>query len=287
MFQLLNNTKQKIIFAFEYRRLIRYDDEITYYHKQVLKEYIEEEKRVLNHIQNNMKYLDEYLSKIHTKNKDLSIYQDIFIDINPNKIDLSIKDNFNKEDLKSSTKLNQYKAIIEKKISIINRDISDIRDKIYLLEKNKEEVKRYFQLISTLIEKQYRPIRIVKNKKGDRYVLTEVVNNTSFVRIGLFDINNELSLINRLDATKKDNDCLHICDIWIDEKQRNYGNGSILLEEFLSMAKDMGYTQITGRLAGIDLEHFDLLNHFYKKHGFEVEFCSIGGEIKKIFPPTN
>jgi len=66
--------------------------------------------------------------------------------------------------------------------------------------------------------------------------------------------------------------------------EENIGNGSILLNALICCAKSLGYYSIIGWLSPVDREHFDKLEYFYKKHGFEVNFSENKneGNIKLI-----
>ena len=44
------------------------------------------------------------------------------------------------------------------------------------------------------------------------------------------------------------------------------------MKVFLDFAKEHRYHKITRWLSPIDRDHFDRLEHFYKKFGFNVEF---------------
>lgn len=50
------------------------------------------------------------------------------------------------------------------------------------------------------------------------------------------------------------------------------GNGSILMPYFIKYCKTTDAKYIRGQLSSVDKGHFDRLEHFYKKHGFNVKF---------------
>ncbi|EEM14149.1 hypothetical protein CN535_18900 [Bacillus pseudomycoides] len=75
--------------------------------------------------------------------------------------------------------------------------------------------------------------------------------------------------------------------IWIGgitSPKENIGNGSITMKYLIKMAKEMKVSHISGWLSPVDGDHFDKLEHFYKKFGFEVNFnCDrTEGSIKMI-----
>lgn len=60
------------------------------------------------------------------------------------------------------------------------------------------------------------------------------------------------------------------------------GNGSILMPYFIKYCKTTDAKYICGQLSTVDKGHFNRLEHFYKKHGFNVKFKSdrSSGSIK-------
>lgn len=63
---------------------------------------------------------------------------------------------------------------------------------------------------------------------------------------------------------------IKIDDILVEDNE--VGNGSILMPYFIEYCKTTDAKYICGELSSIDNEHFDRSEHFYKKHGFDVEF---------------
>ena len=59
----------------------------------------------------------------------------------------------------------------------------------------------------------------------------------------------------------------------------NKGYGSIMLSSVIKLAKTLRIREIRGNL--LDSDHFDKLEHFYKKHGFQVRFNpgGVSGDI--------
>ena len=60
-------------------------------------------------------------------------------------------------------------------------------------------------------------------------------------------------------------------DLEIDSEIENRGIGSSLLRFMENWARDNGVNKLIGDLSGVDAEHIDKLNHFYKKHGYEFQ----------------
>lgn len=50
------------------------------------------------------------------------------------------------------------------------------------------------------------------------------------------------------------------------------GNGSILMPYFIKYCKTTDAKYICGQLSSVDKGYFNRSEHFYKKHGFNVEF---------------
>lgn len=65
---------------------------------------------------------------------------------------------------------------------------------------------------------------------------------------------------------------IRIDDIQQDVEDINKGNGSILMKHFLDYCKTTKAEYIDGWLSGVDKDHFDRSEHYYKKFGFEVSF---------------
>ena len=54
--------------------------------------------------------------------------------------------------------------------------------------------------------------------------------------------------------------------------EENIGNGSILLKSLVRYARSQEYNSIIGWLSPVDRDHFNKLEYFYEKNGFEVIF---------------
>lgn len=62
----------------------------------------------------------------------------------------------------------------------------------------------------------------------------------------------------------------------ISSEIEDKGYGSILILNIIKIAKLLKADTITGDLAETDSDHFDKLEHFYKKHGFIVKIDASG-----------
>lgn len=85
----------------------------------------------------------------------------------------------------------------------------------------------------------------------------------------LYNSHNEMVCEARLvhDATRR---TVLIGDIVSYIEGRGYG--SIMLSRIVELARRLGIRELKGNLSSTDSNHFDKLEHFYKKHGFKVRF---------------
>jgi len=95
-------------------------------------------------------------------------------------------------------------------------------------------------------------------------------------------LNNLPKIECKLDKNFPAAEVIYITDI--AEIDCNVGNGSILMSYLIRRAKELKVKYISGALSTFDKEHFDRLEHFYHKHGFEVSFNQdrTSGNIKLI-----
>lgn len=75
-----------------------------------------------------------------------------------------------------------------------------------------------------------------------------------------------------------ENKHMRIADIQIEGDRVNRGYGSIVMEEVLMLARHFEIKYITGWISGVDWDHIDRSEHFYKKFGFH---CDLNHEIKR------
>lgn len=73
---------------------------------------------------------------------------------------------------------------------------------------------------------------------------------------------------------------LYIDDI--DMVRNEIGNGSIAMKYLIKTANEIGVPFIKGNISPVDKDHFDRLEHYYKKFGFKVKFNKerTGGTLK-------
>lgn len=170
-----------------------------------------------------------------------------------------------------------------------NRKLETIVKKIKY--DSEQKTKRLSIVDSILKEKDRSIIGCSKNKLGDDvYIVQSIRKNDVWFML----YSNEYKAINnhpRIMATynkesRTEYDC-HPAYIKIDDilvEDNNVGNGSILMPYFIDYCKNTDAEYITGWLSSVDMDHFDRSEHFYKKHGFEVQFNEerTSGSIKYI-----
>jgi N-acetylglutamate synthase-like GNAT family acetyltransferase len=105
----------------------------------------------------------------------------------------------------------------------------------------------------------YRDIFDLEEKFGVFYIALKVIHKRGIV----------LNRI-RLSANYKDEETIEICDIEVFGENEGRGYGSILLQSLINFAIENSVNTISGWISQTDKDHFDKLDSFYKKFGFEV-----------------
>lgn len=134
--------------------------------------------------------------------------------------------------------------------------------------------------------KENKAVKIVKNNVGDLYIVFEDFRATLSGKSLDFYLSGErhkgLGSCPRILSTVK-NDFIWIDDLFAMDE--DCGNGSILLECLENKAKELKIGVIKGELSFVDRDHFDKLEYFYRKNGFDVSInneCSHGSIEKRI-----
>lgn len=70
---------------------------------------------------------------------------------------------------------------------------------------------------------------------------------------------------------------MQIADIRIEGDRVNRGYGSIVMQGVMKLVDEFGIKYITGWISGVDWDHIDRSEHFYRKHGFN---CQLDHENK-------
>lgn len=150
-----------------------------------------------------------------------------------------------------------------------------------------QKLKRYcsqYEYLNKSLElfKFRKAIKIIKNNRGHIYMVMEDYYNDSLDFYLTGEMNKGIVGCPRILSTIRDK------YIWIDDLfaiDEDCGNGSLLLECLFSKANELSIREIRGDLSWVDADHFDKLEHFYKKNGFNVMFNNErtkGSIIKKL-----
>ncbi len=136
-------------------------------------------------------------------------------------------------------------------------------------DKEVEEKKELYNLMERAFDEKMIIVGIEKNKNNQEVIVTKDENDFYLYGHSYKVINNHPRLLtSRLNF--KFNDEIKIEDILVVDN--NLGNGSILMQYFIEHCRRIGIKRITGYLSSVDKDHFDRSEHFYKKHGFTVNF---------------
>jgi len=74
-----------------------------------------------------------------------------------------------------------------------------------------------------------------------------------------------------------DSKLMKIADIRIEGKRVSRGYGSVLMTAIMQLVDQLGIRFITGWISGVDWDHIERSEHFYRKFGFE---CDLDHEAK-------
>lgn len=173
--------------------------------------------------------------------------------------------------------LNQWCCIMDEnreKVKLMNRKLAQNEKIMAQSELKYKTVKRIFDLIPTA-----KVVGIEKNKKGEELFVVERIDSRGLTMY-LFGISYQgITGLPRIVSTFKedyDEDYNIVSNhLYIDDVQNeddNIGNGSILMKYFIKSAKQNQVKYINGWLSPVDIDHFDRLEHYYKKFGFDVNF---------------
>ncbi|MFK9092082.1 GNAT family N-acetyltransferase [Bacillus salipaludis] len=105
----------------------------------------------------------------------------------------------------------------------------------------------------------YRDVFDQEGKFGVFYIALKVIHKRGIV----------LNRI-RLSANYIDEETIEICDIEVFGENEGRGYGSMLLQSLINFAIENSVNTISGWISQTDKDHFDKLDFFYKKHGFDV-----------------
>ena len=171
------------------------------------------------------------------------------------------------------------KFLYRKEIDANAEYISNLKYENYVLSKSIEDteylMKEYSKLLDFILKYSSNSIYKIVKDKSDSYIFVvkeEMSNSLAFLLYSLEYRHLVPRLYTRKMSKGLNNESyyLYIDDILVSDQDK--GLGSILMESLIEYAKNNGYVCIRGWLSPIDKEHFDKLEHFYKKFGFEIKF---------------
>ena len=105
----------------------------------------------------------------------------------------------------------------------------------------------------------YRHVLYPEDKYGIFYIALKIIHKRGIV----------LNRI-RLSANYINEETMEICDIEVFGENEGRGYGSILLQSLINFSIENSVNTIIGWISQTDKNHFDKLDYFYKKHGFNV-----------------
>lgn len=159
------------------------------------------------------------------------------------------------------------------------------REKKELLKEKEKFKKRYedsYDLASQIFTwyKDSEIIGVRKNKNNDKMFVVKHLNG-SILEIFLIEESYKTSKRPPKIVCKIEDDgygnirAFHIDDI--ETIKNSCGNGSILMEYLIDIAKKLKVPYINGWISCHDSDHFDRLENYYRKFGFIVHFSMENG----------
>lgn len=158
------------------------------------------------------------------------------------------------------------------------KEMLDIRDEythqvkkiIYESNKKNLEIETVHRILS---EKNHYIVGEANNKNGEHVFIVQWVFGDSIYFMLYSNRYNAINNHPRIMATYYNfydgKPYIKIDDILVEDNDA--GNGSILMPYFIAYCKQFTDAMyISGELSTVDKGHFDRSEHFYEKHGFEV-----------------
>lgn len=144
------------------------------------------------------------------------------------------------------------------------------------LERQRIIKEQLWNLVVGKDKELFTDFKMQQTKQGEWVLVYRSVccEHVAFVYLDLIrgdDIHQcQINLIIEADETKEL--CLYITDIQVlGDENINKGYGSILIQEAIKLAKELGAGQIKGRFISNDEDHCKRQEVFYTKHGFIIE----------------
>lgn len=180
-----------------------------------------------------------------------------------------------------------YFRLYEEQMKKLNNALAKKIEEVYKLKKYKKILQDNNNLVNEICSSNLCNIIMgIENNKDNEtmyIVKTEYSNSIDFKLYNLLCFKNKVLPIMECQIHEYNNiKYIEILDNHaIDE---NVGNGSILMKYLIKYAENNNISYVEGSLSPADKDHFDLLEHYYKKFEFEIKFNKkkTSGDIKRI-----
>lgn len=153
--------------------------------------------------------------------------------------------------------------------------------------KRKGDIEYEVRYQSSQIEGEgHRVLNVVTNKYNERVIVYRLyydddqddININLRIRI-ITDKGVKLADPNIFLHVYQEEQRIEIADIRIEGDHVNRGYGSIVMNEIIKLAHQLGIKFIDGWISGVDWDHIDRSAHFYRKFGFDVTLNEGSGKI--------
>lgn len=163
-----------------------------------------------------------------------------------------------------------YEKVIKQNELKYKNEIKQIENKLVQEKQRYELVKRIFTDF-----KNSKIIGVEINRSNEEVLVVEVMQGKDLWIMLYAPSYIAINQHPRIMSTTKKDYSKNITHIYIDDIQTehiNCGNGSIMMKYFIEAAKKTDATYISGAISSEDINHFDRLEYYYKKFGYDVHF---------------
>ncbi|WP_342744212.1 uL29 family ribosomal protein [Oceanobacillus senegalensis] len=145
----------------------------------------------------------------------------------------------------------------EKSKNELKEELDTLETQLFRMQNNIKEIAKSSEIIS------------IDQARNDNWVVIYVNRDQEMFQLMLHDCRKPFrgTWDSAIQVEYKDESTLHIADI---KGEKNQGYGSVLMNHLKEVARDENVQFITGDIAKRDVDHFDRLEYFYKKHYFNV-----------------
>lgn len=156
-------------------------------------------------------------------------------------------------------------------------DLEQLRNKRQFARGNIKDLDLVLKMETKKIEED--PEKLILNvlhKNGEHIIVYRTIFDQD-EKLGPFSI--KLKVIHkkgivlnpiRLSSIYTSEETIELGDIDVVGENKGRGYGSILLNVLINYAIDNSIKRISGWISYVDKDHFDKLDYFYRKHGFNV-----------------